>query len=102
MKSLNNFMNVEMKQTSYFQSLIISCLIEGNGKATLNTIANKAMSLKLASDEKKLISALKKYPKEVLAKHQIATLDANVYSFVSTLCIDCTVLDAEKHLAKFL
>jgi hypothetical protein len=87
MNNLSTFINTKMKMTSYYQPLIILCMIENNGSCSLDAISNMAIDLGLSDKSTK--DKLKIHPKTVLAKHNIAHIVDGSY----VLDHSCTVLD---------
>ena len=72
MVNLNTFLTTQMKMTSFYQPLIIKCLLEG---ITCNKeIAKLCQVYSPQFDAENYAKKLKIYPKQVLKKHGIAEL----------------------------
>ena len=75
---LKVFLQSKMKMSGPYQPVIIKCLLENDGKASLDVIAKE-----LAANDPEAIGyykeKLKVHPKEVLKNHEIASLEKGSY-----------------------
>lgn len=89
--NLNNFINTKMKMTSFYQPLIIKCLLEGI--TCNNEIAKQCAALAPQFDAENYAKKLKIYPKQVLKKHGIAELVKGKWQLNESVEIDATSLE---------
>jgi ATP adenylyltransferase len=75
---LKDFLKSKMKMSGPYQPVIIKCLLENDGQASLDVIAKE-----LSANDPEAIGyykeKLKIYPKEVLKNHDIASLEKGTY-----------------------
>ncbi len=81
---LRDFLTTKMKMSGPYQPVIIKCLLENNGEASLDIIAKE-----LASKDPEAIQyykdKLKVHPKQVLKNHEIANLEKDCYKFADDI-----------------
>lgn len=82
--TLKEFLEQKMQMSGIYQPLIIRHLLNHDGQSTLLDLARE-----LAGHDEEVLSyyeeKLKKHPKEVLAKHRIASLVNGQFAFQQTL-----------------
>ena len=77
---LKDFLLKKMKMTGPYQPMIIRTLLAENGEAEIQKIAQE-LAKRDPSAIEYYSSKLLRYPREVLAKHQIAVIESGAYKF---------------------
>ncbi|MGE3553014.1 MAG: hypothetical protein AB7M93_09075 [Candidatus Obscuribacterales bacterium] len=69
-KELNHFIRKDMATSHIYQSVILWCLLEGDGRCSIQSVAQRC-SEHGADTAKVFEKRLKRYPKQILQKRKI-------------------------------
>lgn len=75
---LNQFVATKMKMTAIYQPVIIKCLLENNGEASFDLIADELVKLE-GKQRSFYLERLAVHPKAVLKQHGVAIVEKRVY-----------------------
>jgi len=83
---MNEFITTKMKMTSFYQPMILMCILNGiTDNKDIAILCNQYDSSFTAENYSK---KLKIYPKQVLKKHNMATLNKNVWALNDDVNVD--------------